>query len=99
MKPMISTSCRRCPKRRDTPWGDVSAQRREETGYGKDGFTYVSNYAQDHPHPDYTADDDRFAALWDRRLEEIFPGENRVRCWHYTDDGELDWLDFDYTGY
>lgn len=73
--------------------------RREATGYGREGFVFVSNYSQDHPHPDYTADDDHFAALWERRLEDFSPREHILRCWKFTDEGERDVIDFDYTGY
>lgn len=77
----------------------MTDEQREATGCGKDSFVFVSNYSQDHPHPEYTADDDTFGPLWERRLEAFFPRENRLRCWQYTGDGEKDYLDFDYTGY
>jgi transglutaminase-like putative cysteine protease len=72
---------------------------REATGHGKDGFVFVSNYSQDHPHPDYTAADDTCAPLWERQLDAFFPQENVLRCWQYTAGWEKDYLDFDYTGY
>ncbi len=72
---------------------------REATGYGKDSFVFVSNYSEDHPHPEYTADDDTFGPLWERRLEAFSPRENILRCWQYTSGWEKDYLDFDYTGY
>ena len=71
---------------------------REATGHGRDGFIFVSNYSQDHPHPDYTADDATFAPLWDRQLESFSPKEKLLRCWQYTEGWEKDVLDFDYTG-
>ena len=77
----------------------MTDERRQATGYDKDSFVFISNYSQDHPHPDYTADDDTFAPLWERRLEAFFPQEDILRCWRFTDDGEMDYLDFDYTGH
>ena len=77
----------------------MTDERRGETGYGKEGFIYVSNYAQDHPHPAYTADDDTFRPLWEWRLEDFSPRENTLRCSRYTEGWELEYLDFDYTGY
>lgn len=77
----------------------MTDERREATGFGRDSFVYVSHYSKDHPHPDYAADDDTFAPLWDRRLETLSPQENMLRCWNYSDDGERDTLEFDYTGY
>jgi len=72
---------------------------REATGYSKDGFTYISNYAQDHPHPDYTANDGTFEPLWDRQPESFSPQENILRCWQYREGWEKDYLDYNYTGY
>ena len=77
----------------------MTDDQREATGFGKDGFVFVSNYAQDHPHPDYTADDDTFAPLWERQLEEFFPREDVLRCWNYTEGWERNVLGFDYSGY
>ena len=77
----------------------MTDEQREATGYGKDGFVFISNYSQDHPHPDYTADDDTFRPLWERQLEAFSPEENILRCWQYTEGWEKDYLDFDYTGY
>ena len=85
-------------------WGSLAYfmmtdEQREATGYSRDGFVYISNYSQDHPHPGYTADDDTFGPLWERQLEAFSPQENILRCWQYTEGWEKDYLDFDYTGY
>ena len=72
---------------------------REATGYGKDCFVFICNYSQDHPHPEYTADDDTFRPLWERQLDAISPRENSLSCWQYTEGWEKDYLSFDYTGY
>ena len=77
----------------------MTDDQREATGYGRDSFVFISNYSQDHPHADYPADDDTFGPLWERRLETFYPQENFLRCWKYSDIGEMDYLDFDYTGY
>ena len=39
-------------------------QRERADGYLRDGYVICSNYAQDHPHPDYAADDDSFREIW-----------------------------------
>lgn len=75
----------------------MTDQQRETTGYGKDVYVITSNYSKDNPHPDYTADDDTYSPLWGYRLEEFFPNENRLRCWRYAEDGEKDYLEFDYV--
>ena len=77
----------------------MTDEQREATGYGRDSFVFISNYSQDHPHADYPADDDTFGPLWERRPETFYPQENFLRCWKYSDIGEMDYLDFDYTGY
>ena len=77
----------------------MTDEQREATGYNKEGFIFISNYSQDHPHPEYTADDDTFRSLWDRRLEAFSPRENILRCWQFTSGWEKDYLDYDYTGY
>ncbi len=78
----------------------MTDEQRELTGYKKSGFTITSNYAQDHPHPDYTADDAHFRPLWDTYFDTLSRethtalcaiGENEYEEWRY--------LEFDYAGY
>ena len=41
----------------------TDAQRYAQGGYSKNRFRYVSSYTQDHPYPDYQANDETFAEL------------------------------------
>ena len=77
----------------------MTDEQREETGYVRDGFIFICNYSQNHPHPEYTADDDTFEPLWERQLDALFLRENILRCWQYTEGWEKSYFDFDYTGY
>lgn len=72
---------------------------REETGCSMEEYVITSNYAQDHPHPDYIADDDTFAPLWDQTYDSLIPDQNTLHCWHYTEGWETEYFDFDYSGY
>ena len=77
----------------------MTDNQRDATGCSKDHFLYTSNYSQDHPHPDYVAEDDFFAPVWEYRFEKLFPKEKKIRCWQYTEGWEKDYLEFDYTGF
>ncbi|MBR0136628.1 MAG: hypothetical protein IJM18_10525, partial [Clostridia bacterium] len=77
----------------------MTDDQRDATGCSKDHFIYVSNYSQDHPHPDYVADDDFFEPVWGYRLEKLFPDENRIRCWRYTDGDAQEYFEFDYSAF
>ena len=77
----------------------MTDDQRDATGCSKDHFLYTSNYSQDHPHPDYVAEDDFFAPVWDYRFEKLFTKEKKIRCWQYTEGWEKDYLEFDYTGF
>lgn len=77
----------------------MNDEQREISGYSKAGTTICSNYAQDHPHPDYTADDDTFRPVWNQMLEAFFPAENKLLCWQYNEAGEKTYQEFYYTGF
>ena len=78
----------------------MTDQQREATGYGKEEYIIASNYAQDHAHPDYVADDPFFQALWDTSFETFFRDTHTILCWAETGDyGEWTYLKFDYTDY
>lgn len=66
---------------------------------GRDKFVITSNYSKDYPHPDYAADDDFFAPIWECYFEEFDPAEKKLRCWQYTEGWEKDYIEFDYTGF
>ncbi len=77
----------------------MTDEQREATGYGKAEYVIASNYAQDHPHPDYTADDDTFRPLWDRTFVSFDHETRTIRASRENDYGEWLDLEFDYTGY
>lgn len=77
----------------------MTDDQREATGISKDVFVITSNYSTENPHPDYTADDDRFSPLWERRFDAFFPDQDILRCWQYTEGWDKRFLDFDYSGY
>ena len=75
------------------------AQREAEDCYDRAEFVICSNYAQDHPQPDYRADDDSFREIWQGRYVG-FDHESRTLTYAvYNEQGELIAKDFDYTGW
>lgn len=78
----------------------MTDEQREETGFAKKDFVITSNYAQDHPHPDYRADDDHFRPLWSAYYGELLRDVHIAYCPIGEDEnGEWRFLEFDYTGY
>ena len=78
----------------------MTDEQRELTGYKKSGFTITSNYAQDHSHPDYVADDDHFRPLWDTYFDTLTRDTHTVNCAIGENEyGEWQYLEFDYSGY
>lgn len=75
----------------------MTDEQRESSGFSRDEFVITSNYSQDHPHPDYKADDDFFAPVWDYRAESFSHDEKILRCWKYTESSEQEYFDFDYS--
>ena len=75
------------------------AQRYAEDCYAAENFTITSNYAQDHPHRDYAADDDTFSPLWSGTFRELLPDEDLIRYTVYGPGGEEDVLEFSYAGW
>ncbi len=72
------------------------AQREAADGYRKEDFTITSNYAQDHPHPDYSADDHSFWPLWGGEFLS-FDHDSRILYYYkYGSDWELMKLTFRY---
>lgn len=59
----------------------------------------VSHYSKEHPHPDYEASDDFFAPIWDYQFEALYPDEDILRCWCYSEGWEKEYFDFDYSGF
>ena len=75
-------------------------KREEEDSYDPATFYAVSHYAQDHPHPDYVANDDTFRPLWDRAFEALDRATHTVVCpGEENAYGEWTNFRFDYSGY
>ena len=77
----------------------MTDEQREVNGYGKEEYVITSNYAQDHPHPDYTANDDTFRPLWDKSFESFSHETHTILCWTESEYGEWTYFEFDYAGY
>ena len=77
-------------------WLMMTDEQREKDGYEKNGCFIICNYSQDHPHPDYTADDSTYSMIWDCCFEEFLPDENKLRCRLYSEGWEADCIDFFY---
>ncbi|MBR0082177.1 MAG: hypothetical protein IJP98_05515 [Clostridia bacterium] len=78
----------------------MTDEQREYNGYGKEEYVIVSNYSQDHPHPDYVADDDTFRPLWDKNFETFFHDTHTILCRDMSeDDCTWSYFEFDYAGY
>ena len=77
----------------------TDAQRYAQGGYSKDRFRYVSSYTQEHPYPDYQANDETFAELWNGYFSSL-DHENRT-LYYETEDADGDWTvkTFDYSGF
>ena len=74
-------------------------QREQADCYAPSTFNITSNYAQDHPHPDYVADDDTFRPLWGGTLEAVSREDSRLVGWKYDENWEREDFEFDYSGY
>ncbi len=74
----------------------MNDEQRALSGFPRDDMVITSNYSQDHPHPDYAADDSTFSVLWGYQFEELFPDENKLRCWQYSEGWEKVHFDFNY---
>ncbi len=78
----------------------TDAKREEEDFYDPATFYAVSHYSQDHPHPDYVADDETFAPLWAYDFESFDHAARTVLCpMEQSEYGEWSYFRFDYTGY
>ncbi len=75
------------------------AQREAEDCYDRNDFIICSNYAQDHPHPDYAADDDTFREIWGSHFISFDHETHTITYEKYDDYGELRTFSFDYTGW
>lgn len=75
----------------------MNDERRETAdGYSPEDYTICSNYAQDHPHPDYVADDDSFRDIWEGRFVSFDHESRTLRYWQRS---EWSTLSFNYAGW
>lgn len=75
-------------------------KREEEDSYDSSTFYAVSHYANDHPHPDYIADDETFAPLWEYDFISFDHKTHTVFCRkEQSAYEEWSYFTFDYTGY
>ena len=77
----------------------MNDEQREVHGFARSDRFITCIYSQDHPHPDYAADDDTFAPLWDHTFESFSHEDHIVSCLDENDFGEWITFEFDYTGY
>lgn len=75
----------------------TDGQREAEDCYEKQDFHICSVYTQEYPHPEYSADDDTFRPLWGRTLEALFPSEDTILCWAYTENWDMEYLEYNYA--
>ncbi len=73
-------------------------QREAEDCYYRNEYVICSNYAQDHPHPDYSAEDDSFRAIWQGRYLGF---DHETRTLYYEQFDGDNWVtgSFDYSGW
>lgn len=75
------------------------AQRETEDDYRPETFIIASNYAQEHPHPDYLADDNTFRPIWAGHFTELDEAHKRLTYTVYNENDEGVERTFDYTGF
>lgn len=77
----------------------MTDEQRGENGYSKDLYKIVSHYSEDHPHSDYTADDDTFSPIWSCSFDKFLPDEDKLICLKLAEGQEPDYIEFDYKGF
>ena len=75
------------------------AQREAEDDYRPNDFVICSNYAQDHPHPEYAADDDSFRELWGGYFIGFDHETRTITYEKYDEVSGTEIQSFDYTGW
>jgi len=77
----------------------MTDEQRETDGFLRNDFVICSHYANDHPHPDYEADDDSFREIWRGRFTEFDHETCTLTYSFYDDQSEEQTASFDYTGW
>ena len=77
----------------------TDTQRENEDDYSRTDFVICSHYSNDHPHPEYVADDETFREIWEGRFME-FDHEHHILTYSaYNDQGQWVAKTFDYSGW
>ncbi|MCR5293976.1 MAG: transglutaminase family protein [Lachnospiraceae bacterium] len=74
-------------------------QREAMDSYLRSRYRITSNYSEDHPHPDYTADDETFSPLWGSVYREFDHEAQMLEYWKFDENGQYTIYYFDYSGY
>ncbi|MBQ3864604.1 MAG: hypothetical protein II781_02065 [Clostridia bacterium] len=74
-------------------------ERENQDGYLRKDFHILSNYAQDHPHPDYQADDDTFRPLWGGIPVNLDHASHTLYYRILDAEGDEKLQSFDYSGF
>ncbi len=74
-------------------------QREAEDGYSRSDFVICSHYSQEHPHPDYRADDDSFREIWGGTFEGFDHKTGTLFYCSYDEQFRLSKGNFNYTGW
>lgn len=77
----------------------MTDEQREMDGFLRNDFVICSHYANDHPHPDYAADDDSFREIWRGRFAEFDHETCTLTYSFYDEQAEEQTASFDYTGW
>lgn len=81
-----------CPDQEAYDW-----KRTEVDDFNQDSLFIISHYSKDYPHPDYVADDDKYAKFWECQVEEFLPDENKFRCTTIDENGKEIHIEIGYT--
>ncbi|MBQ3261803.1 MAG: S-layer homology domain-containing protein [Oscillospiraceae bacterium] len=77
----------------------TDAERSSQGGFPIDGFWYLSNYSQDHPHPAYAANDETFAELWDCYFDSLDYENQILNYIYYGEFAQTEVRQFNYKGF
>ncbi|MBR1673416.1 MAG: transglutaminase domain-containing protein [Eubacterium sp.] len=67
--------------------------------FDRSTYRITSNYSQDHPVPEFVANDDKFSPIWNTKFEAIDTEKDVLYCKYIDDNGVWQNLEFDYSGY
>lgn len=67
--------------------------------YTPDQYIVASAFTQEYGAPDYVADDDTFAPIWNTYLESFDHDTHTMRCYVYNESASKVYQEFDYEGF